>query len=642
MLCDRRRAAAILLAASVAVCLNVSAGEYKPDFTADGYLRHVKFLSHDRMGGRRPGTPGSIEAGDYLAEHFKKLGIEPGGVDGTYFQPFTVPDGKAFDPAAAGFEVSVSAGTFEVSKDWIPLPWSALGEIDGPLAFAGYGIEAPDHKYNDYGDTAFDPSGKVLLVLRYEPRDAADPKAAFGGEDASVHSLFSRKARIAAAKGAKALLIVNPPNRDPAADELTPWDAREARTSYELPMVHVSRAAAERLLAATGAPKLAELQTELDEKRLPLSRTLGDARVSIKTGLENKVLNARNVIGRLRGATAPDEYIVVGAHFDHVGTIRRGFGPGATREREPEIHNGADDNASGTSGMLETARAVAAGPRPARSILFMGFDAEEMGLLGSAHFVSEPTVPLESIKAMVNFDMIGRVGQKKLAIEGVPTAVEFPDLVKKHADPTGIPYDAPDVSDSVFGASDHASFYRKDIPVLFPFTGFHRQYHQPEDDWELIDAAGAANLLGMWYGITVELANMSSGPTFQKKPPPAPESQPATGPAVAAASAPAGGDTARPNMPRVRLGVVPSYSDKGPGLLLDAVSDGGAAKQAGMRDGDRIIQIGEFKISSVETYMGALAEFDPGQEVDIIYERDGKQATVRVKLAAPRQRRERQ
>ncbi|GAG27603.1 unnamed protein product, partial [marine sediment metagenome] len=245
----------------------------------------------------------------------------------------------------------------------------------------------------------------------------------------------------------------------------------------------------------------------LDNERKPLSQDLG-LTVALRPGVKPNMLLAKNVLGLIRGDGGTEETIVVGAHRDHVGIQRP---RSRSADRTPVVHNGADDNASGTAGVIELARAVNSGPPLRRNVLFIAFDAEEMGLLGSRHFVRNPTVELDQIPAMLNLDMIGRLSQKKFTIFGIPTGEEFPELVEKAAEERGLEYKA---SRGMFGGSDHASFARHDIPALFFFTGMHKEYHQPQDDWELIDAEGATQILELSHDILVHLADMEEGPTF--------------------------------------------------------------------------------------------------------------------------------
>lgn len=684
---------------------HASGGGESAFFSAERYIEHDKFLSSDALEGRRPGTPGIEQAATYIAYHFMTYGLKPAGVNDTYYQPFEVRSGKKINRGDASLSFDGLDGDWVFSKDWITMPFSGVGGADGPLAFAGYGIEytpeppdsqpadsqpaKPEQPYNDYQN--FDATGKVLIIFRHEPR-AGDPGAKFGGKEPSTKSLFVNKANLAADKGAKALIVVNPPERDsdndgkPDADDLYAWSDYE-RATYRLPIIQVSQAVAEKLLAKAGLPDLRTLQSKLEKDRKPLSADLKDVKVSLQTGL--RYIEARNVIGLLEGAERPDEYIVVGAHYDHLGKVPVMFGD----DRTPQIHNGADDNASGSSGVLELARVIASGPRPKRSILFMTFSAEEMGLLGSAHYVKKPTVELSKIKAMINLDMIGRMGQKELEIYGVPTAVEFPELVAKLASEYGIEYKATGNNDRYFGASDHASFFYKGIPVLFAFTGTHPQYHKPDDDWERIDAEGAATLLKMFHRVVTTVADMESGPTKPSTEKKAKEAEKPKNAAEAAdeaarkaaqelndatkkstenlkktveetkkaadatiketqkaadekaketrdaakpaPDAPAPDDANRPrNAMRVRMRIEIDYSDNGSGVLVKRVLPGGPAEKAGVKDGDRIIKVGAKDVNDVESYMTVMKDVKPGDEIEVTLKRGDKSEKLKIKFDA--------
>ncbi len=682
------------------------------NFTAARYIEHVKFLASEELEGRRPGTPGIEQAAVYIAYQFMQDGLKPAGVSNTYFQPWELRNRKQVAPEEARFEASGVDGSFAVNADWVTMPFSKTDSVEGPLAFAGYGIEyagsaekasgdekktedakdgdegktdekkeaaedktpaAWDQPYNDY--EGFDATGKILVVFRYEPR-AGDPDAKFGGKTSSVHSLFSRKAKLAAERGAKGLIIVNPPDRDsdgdgtPDEDTLYKWSERDAGQTYDLPMIQMTQAAAERLLKAANMPDLKTLQAKLEKERKSLSADLkaGDdpIKVSLAPGLRS--VEARNVLGLLEGTDLKDEYIVIGSHFDHLGRVTPMRGGGG----EAKIHNGADDNASGTAGILELARVISAGPRPRRSILFMTFSAEEMGLLGSDYFVKHPTIPLSKIKAMINLDMIGRLEQKKFTISGLDTAKEFADMVAKYAKEFGVEYKPMTSStDTFFGASDHYSFHKKKIPVVFPFTGTHRQYHQPEDDWDLIDAEGATKILSMFHGIAMELANMSNGPTLTtpedrqeiaaklkgedaekpmslvdqavgetKRREAEARGDSATS-APAAASTGDGEERPRPRRPRVRLGISPStetYSGETKGVGVEAVSEGGIAAKAGVEEGDIITKIRGVDIIDMETYMSSLADAKDGEEFEIVVKRKNETLTLKATVVMPKPR----
>lgn len=633
---------AFVVVAALTACPWVVAGSgnvsaYSSAFTTEQYIEHIRYLASDTLGGRRPGTEGMAMAEVYIANHFARLGLKPLGDDDSYFQSFELRRNKKFDPAHATFSIAGVEKQWATETDWTPISQSAAGTLtDAPVAFVGYGIDAADEGYTDYAD--FDVKGKVALMLRYEPK-SEDKDAKIGGSAASTHATFTKKASVAAEKGALAILIVNPPLRTDDEGKVVPDKLMtyedDAGRNYRIPFLQVSREIADAILAAGKMPTLAELQAKIDGSRKAASIDIPDAKISFDTGISYG--KARNVIALLEGTSAKDEYVVVGSHHDHLGFVAPGFGRGAGGKRE--IHNGADDNASGTAGVLELARVFANGPRPRRSIIFMTFSAEEMGLLGSAHFVKEPTVPLEKIVAMVNFDMIGRLGDGKLDIYGTDTAEQFATLVDKAATAAGAKYSTPSIKAMTFGDSDHSSFYRKNIPVLFPFTGIHKQYHKPEDDWERIDATGATMVLETFAPVIQEIANMEGGPTFispKKEEKPADTStasQPASAPtaeqAAVAADRPARTDTP---MPRVRLGVAPSYSDTESGLLIESVIEGGVAAKGGMKDGDRIVKIEGKEIGDIQDYMSVLRTFKPDDEITITVERGANREKVELKL----------
>lgn len=618
----KRPPTVVVLVASLA-CAVAFAEEARKGatFSASAYLSHVQTLASDEYGGRGPGQPGIEMAADYIAGHFKEWGLKPGGDDGTYFQGFEVRGDKQLVDDKAALEFAGVDRKLELHKDWRPFPFTAMDDFDGPLAFAGYGISAEDFGYDDFKD--FDATGKVLLIFRYEPK-SEDEEADFGGKSPSNHSLFTTKARTAASKGAKALIVVNPPLRDPDKDELYAFEGGGGAT-YRVPMVQVTREVAAAMLKKAGMPGLEDLQRKLDGERTCQSADMKDLSVTCKIGVERAPINTKNVIGVLEGSGAPDEYIVVGAHYDHMGTSGTGDGK--------RIYNGADDNASGSSGVLELARAFAqSSEKPRRSIIFMTFSAEERGLLGSKHYVDHPTVPIEQIKAMVNFDMIGRLKQDKLEVWGVQTGREFHDLLVKESDGLGVEFKEPPADNNMFGRSDHASFHRKNIPVLFPFTGLHQQYHKPEDDFDLIDSEGAARLLNMFYGVISDIADMKDGPTFvsAEEMEAAKKAEEAAKPEDAPAAAE--GDDARPMRPRVSLGIMPGYGSSTDGLVVDSVVPNRAAQKAGLKDGDTIIQIADTQVKDIYGYMEALRERKPGDEVKVVVMRDGKKLEFKLTL----------
>ena len=600
-------------------------------FDPDAYLAHIKYLADDKLEGRAPGTPGIELAAEYIAKQFQAAGLKPAGDDGTWFQSFEVRRGKKVVDAEAALEIDGLDRKWAVHKDWTPLSSSATEEVEGPLAFAGYGIEADLHEYNDYA--GFDATNKLLLIFRFEPQ-SDDPNADFGGREPSIYSEFRKKAVTAAQHGAKALLIVNP-RREGLEDKLSDFDEELSHQTFDLPMVHVSRPLAQALLDKAGLGPLDGVQEKLEHERKPLSTDL-KLHAKIRPGIQANKIPTRNVIGLLKGDGHTDETIVVGAHYDHLGKVPNWRG----RDKTPVIHNGADDNASGTAGVIESARVLAREGGLRRNVLFIAFSGEELGLLGSKHFVEHPTIPLADIRAVVNFDMIGRLSLDKFVIFGIPSATEFDALVRRAAEQADLKFRA---AQGMTGASDHASFYYSNIPYLFPMTGVHQQYHTPEDDWELIDAPGATKVLTAFHQIVRELADMKDGPTFQTQTGEAAPEDQQIKPGVehekeaqeaeekARAGRRSGRETSQPAMPSVRLGIRPVVAGVDPPCVVaDVGMDGGAAKAAGMQDGDRIVQIGERKIKDIYGYMDALKGFKPGDSVDVKVLRKGEERTLKV------------
>lgn len=611
----------------------------KSAFNAQRYLSHIKYLASDELHGRRPFTPGIEKAAAYIAGRFEAAGLSPAGDDGTWFQTFHVEDGKKIVEPEAQLTFEGHERPLKVGQDWTPLPFTKMADVEGPLAFAGYGIAADLHEYNDYAD--FDAHGKILLIFRYEPL-SDDPNADFGGRDLSHYSEFREKAHTAARQGATALLIVNPPMpRAGQPDGLFPFRLDYSRQTYELPLAHITPAVAEAILKQAGLGTLEELEARLRPGQKPLSTDL-NLRATLRSGVQPNRQDTRNVIGRLAGDGSTAETIVIGAHYDHLGLTRSQFD---SDDPEPHIHNGADDNASGTAGVIELAHVLGHERGLRRNVLFIAFSAEEMGLLGSKYFVQHPTVPLEDIRAMVNFDMIGRLRPERFTIFGISSGREFNDIVRRAADAVGLSYRAPPAQT---GNSDHAPFMRQDIPYLFAFTGVHTDYHRPSDDWDRINAPGAVQVLTLMHSVVRELANLKEGPTFQ-----AVDAQPEpedvlTKPAVEhekeaqkAGQTTRGGEldaeAGRSSRPKVRFGIIPNHvPSSDPGVGVDTVLDGGPAKAAGMRDGDRIIRIDEYEITDIYAYMAALKKFKPGAELNVVVIRDGQERKLKVKLEGHR------
>lgn len=585
-------------------------GAARDTFSRSAYLTHIDYLAGDALDGRGLGTEGIERAAKYFAEQFKACGLEPAGDKDTYFQSFEVK--LSPEQTDTGyFRVDGADIKAESGEDYVPFNFSSDAKFSGDVVFGGYGIVNEDKEHDDF--VHLDVEGKVVLMLRREPPSWGDGD---GERDFTPHAQFSNKIYNAKDRGAVAVLIANQRPAEGDEDHLTSWIGMGGGGGdYGLPALHVTRALADKLLAAGGLDSLDALQTKLDDGGYA-SKALSGVKLSADPGIKRKTATTRNVIGMLR-AKGPlaDEFVVIGGHYDHLGrTIpRRGFGMSDTTEQpELQIHNGADDNASGSAGVIELAKALSRAGDLKRSVLFIAFSAEETGLLGSKHFVEHPTIPLDHIVAMLNMDMIGRLPDEsdaKVQVFGTKAAEEFEDMIERLGAQDGLDIQG---SASAIGPSDHTSFYRKKIPALHFFTGLHGDYHRPGDDTDKINADGAIAVLNLVYDVALEIANKDAKPTYHEV-------------------------TERARIPgrggfRVRMGIYPSYADNTDGMAVDGVVDDGPAAEAGMKSGDVIIKIGETDVANIRDYMGALRNNKPGDEVDVIIKRGEENLTLNVKL----------
>jgi Zn-dependent M28 family amino/carboxypeptidase len=348
-------------------------------------------------------------------------------------------------------------------------------------------------------------------------------------------------------------------------------------------------------------------ETEIEKTKKPMSFVLENTRATVTTSLVFTESVTSNIIGMIPGSdpSVAGEYVVIGAHYDHLGM---GDENSLAASPTPAIHYGADDNASGTAGMLELALRFSEKPAR-RSILVMGFSGEEKGLLGSKHWVTTPTVPLQKIAAMVNLDMIGRLTKQKLNIQGVGTSPVWPALIDSAK--AGIPFTISTTADG-FGPSDHSSFTAKSIPVLFFFTGLHSDYHRPTDTYDKINADGQATIVSMVENIVRRVADAPTRPEFTQ----GADKQSTTQSSSIAL--------------KVSFGVVPDYSDDPQGLRITGVKANSAAEKAGLKGDDIVTKLGTTVIKNIYDLMTALGSFKPGDTTDVTVLRNDKPVTMKV------------
>ncbi|PYV09411.1 MAG: aminopeptidase [Acidobacteria bacterium] len=498
-----------------------------------------------------------------------------------------------------------------LGRDFVPVSFGDSMRISGEIVFAGYGISAEEYGYDDY--KGLEVADKIVLVLGHEPRET-DPKSPFDGVELTLHGHDNTKAINARYRGARAILIVQDPANHPEGSDL-PAVAAAQVDDLGIAALRITRDQARRLLAP-GKKDLAGLQREIDEKLSPQSFPLAGDSAVIELDVTRVRKEVRNVVALLPGSDPrlAGETVILGAHYDHLGFGgRSSMAPQLTGQ----IHNGADDNASGTAGLIELAAAFAADPGPRRrAYLFIAFAAEELGLNGSAYYVKNPARPIEKAVAMLNMDMIGRVRGNAITVGGVGTSPQFRELVARAATEAGLELKT---SQSGYGSSDHSSFYSKNVPVLFFFSGLHADYHRPSDDWEKINAEGATRVLGMVAAIAARLNGADERPAFTK------------------VAEPAGGGQLRGGSGYgAYFGSIPDMSDEVKGVRFADVRPGSPAAKAGLRAGDVMVQFAGREIRNLEDFTYMLRTHKPGETVEVTVLRDGKPLATRVTLEVRR------
>jgi hypothetical protein len=589
----------VLLLALAACQSNLTRENKRPDLAIERLKAHIGFLASDSLKGRKPGTPEGRIAAEYIRDEIKKDGLQLLGDNG--FQYF-----KVTTAVKAGPDNLLRFGTSEakIGEHFNTLAFSRDTACSAPLVFAGYGfaIDTDSLKWNDYQN--LDARGKLVMVLRGDP-DVEKDSSAF-----IVHSSLRAKLLTAQDQGAAGVLFVSSPKFD-KDDELIAITFDEARSASDLQAVHIKRAMADSLLKPSGET-IAQIEERLIQTRQPKSFAVNQT-VQLTTNIERIEVTTQNVVGVLRGSDLrlKDEYVVIGAHYDHLG-----FGGPGSGSRKPDtvaIHNGADDNASGVAAIVEIAEQLAAERQKLRrSVLFIAFGAEELGLLGSKYFTNNPLVDLNKLTFMLNLDMVGRMdaATRSLTIGGAGTAVGLDSILAQTARQSGL---NASLSSEGYGPSDHASFYMKNIPVAFLFTGVHQDYHMPEDDANLLNYEGEKDIVDYSCNLVRQLTNAETALVYQE-----------AGPKEIVS------DRRRY---KVTLGIMPDFSGSTQnGLRADAVMKGRPAERAGMLKGDIIVAIEGKPVKNIYDYMGRLNEFKKGQRISLDVLRDGQKIILIVDL----------
>lgn len=636
----------------------------------------VTYLASDALEGRGVGTEGLNKAADYLAEQFAAIGLNTSLYDGKPFQNFELITGAELGetqrlviapPADAAIPHPIE---LKFNTDFTPLALGGGGTFDLPLAFVGYGITAKDEGYDDYA--GIDVNGKAVVILRHEPQQA-NPHSVFSGTDDSPFATLMRKVSNAYEHGAAAVVFVtddyavqqagkerigriqntvadlakaeadfraveSPTAEQTIAfrDEVSKLASRlkelsdefatgddtllnfrhggSPNSGREMPILNTTRAALDPIISAAAGQSLAALEAAIDagDKPTPHSRDLAGWRLQGETQVNRVKAAVKNVVAVLEGeGPHADETIVIGAHYDHLGF----GGEGSFDPHAETVHNGADDNASGTAALLEVARQLAARPEKlGRRVVFIAFTGEERGLHGSAHYVKEPLFPLEKTVAMLNMDMVGRLRDDKLIIQGVDTSPEFGPII----DGLNADY-AFQLTKQTGGngPSDHASFYPREIPVMHFFTDLHDDYHRPTDDTEKVNFPGATKIAEMVTRTAEAIAKLDTRPGYV---------------AVAASAGP----TRDRSGSRPYFGSIPDFAQNQEGYAITGVTKDGPAANAGLLGGDVIIRLGESKIGNLDDFDNALRKFKAGDKAPVVVRRGTEELTFEVELGKPR------
>jgi hypothetical protein len=579
------------------------AGAAQEPSASQRYLDDIKSLTTPAMEGRGDGTQGLSRAAHLIEQRYKSLGLEPAGKQ-SFLQPFTVITGARLKSGNA-FHArdGQTQTTLKLTEDFIPFSFSSSGTVSGPVVFAGYGASASEFNYDDFA--GLDVKDKIVVLLRYEPPGFSS----HGNTGLTQHSQLITKAINARNHGAKAVVIVNGKLAAGEEDLLTRFGSVTGPVNSGVLLVQVKNAIADKWFHAAGK-SLAEVQVQINAATQPASFAFPDTlRLNMNVTIENTQATVNNVLAYLPGET--DEYVIVGAHYDHLG---RGNFDSLAPSQIGQIHPGADDNASGTAGVLELARRLA--PMKGklhRGILFASFAGEELGLLGSAEWVKEPTRPLDKAVAMLNMDMIGRIKDDKVYIGGVGTGSTFQGWLDQAQAKTGFKIE---YSPGGYSSSDHTSFVTKRIPVLFFFSGLHSDYHKPSDTWEKINAEAAVRLLDLVADVSQKLASAPERPAFLT----VAEDKPAAG------SGSGGGGYG------AYFGSIPDFGQIENGVKFSDVKPGSPAAKAGLKAGDVLVQFGDSPIKNLYDFTDALRRSKVGDVVAVKVIRDGQQVTASVKL----------
>lgn len=572
-----------------------------PNITESEIKEHIFYLASDELKGRFTGTPEEKIAGEYIKNEFEKVGLLP-AFNGGYFQEFPFIEGiELGQNNFASLIINDQKTDLKLNKEFVSASFSRKSSAEAEVVFAGYGISAPKLNYDDYEN--IDVKGKIVLVLRYNP-EYANPHSQF-----DAYSAFRSKASTAKEKGAVGIVFVNSPLPETNEDNFMEFNYDRAPGIENFCAIQISKKTAEHIFSTQNIDLL-ELQKRISENMKPESKTLSNVKFKIGVDVQEIEKIGRNVGAYINGSdeNLSSEIVVIGAHYDHLGMGNHGS---LYRGDEPMIHNGADDNASGTTGVIEIAEKLILGDKKTkRSFYFFAFSGEELGLLGSNYLVNNFPEPIENVVAMINMDMIGRMNEDSLlTVFGIGTSSKWEEIiVAKNNNRFNL-----SLNDDGYGPSDHSSFYGKEIPVLFFFTGTHTDYHRPSDDADKINISGQKHILDYVYETAIEIDELTEKPDYINVPRKQDNNM--------------GGW-------KVYVGTIPDYAYTGEGFRLTGVSPGSPAEKAGIKSGDIMIKFGDRSINNIYDYVYALQEYVPGDVVDVELKRGEESLNINLELGA--------
>ena len=560
--------------------------QFSSEIALDDLKHQIAFLASDELEGRMTGSKGSQRAADYIADYLRSVGISP------TFQRFEFTAGVQV--VTNKNHLTVNGSAFTVEKDFRPLSFTDNNQVEGDTVFVGYGLKVPGKEgYDSY--SGLNVSNKVVIALRYVPEDVTAERR----QELNRYAALRYKAMIAREHGAKAILFVTGPN-SPNPGELAGLNFDSTQAGSGIVAASISSNAARAFL-----PDLKSAQTALDKEdpHTPGGFALTNVHVKISTAIERVRKDDRNVLGFLHGKSA--EYIIVGGHYDHLG-----FGESGAMQRkgeENQIHNGADDNASGIAAIMELAGTLAKATDRQRGVLFAFWSGEEIGLVGSSYFAEHPTLPLSNAIAYLNFDMVGRLKDNKLLLQGIGSSAAWKRLIEKRNVAAGF---NTVLQEDPYLPTDTTAFYPKGVPVLSFFTGSHDDYHRPTDDADKLDYDGLLRITKFANGI---ISDLLKGPDRLDY--------------VKVERSSSGGS--RENL-RAYLGTIPDYATEVAGVKISGVRGGSPADKGGLKGGDVIVEFAGQKIANIYDYTYALDAVKIGQPVVIAVMREGKRVVLNV------------